>query len=119
MGDERKSDLLTHPLSSAGADLVRETVDVAGIAHLDDRLDLSSGLRVDCVGGRADDLLVGVASATEGVVGDLGSLGVSDQHDLGVGTFGGVGIHGGCHSSCALARGAGIAGPAAGGLSTA
>jgi hypothetical protein len=70
-------------LSAASANLVRDAVDIARVAHLDDRLDLvqSGGterrrsLRV---------ALVRVWAAAESVIGDLGTLRVPDDDKLGV-----------------------------------
>ena len=70
-------------MSTASSNLVRDTVDVARVAHFDNRLDLVQsggaerwrGLRV---------ALVGVWAAAESVVGDLGTLGISDDDKLGV-----------------------------------
>jgi hypothetical protein len=70
-------------LSAASPNLVRDAVDEARVAHLDDGLDLaqSSGtesrrsLRV---------ALIGVWAAAESIISDLGTLRVSDNDKLGV-----------------------------------
>ena len=83
-------------MSTASSNLVRDTVDIAGVAHLDDSLDLvqSSGaesrrsLRV---------ALVGVWAAAESVIGDLGALRVADDDKLGVRAAGVETVDGGGH----------------------
>lgn len=70
-------------MGATSSNLVRDTVDIAWVTHLNDRLDLvqSGGaesrrsLRV---------ALVGVWAAAESVIGDLGTLRVSDDYKLGV-----------------------------------
>jgi hypothetical protein len=63
--------------------LVRDTVDIAGVAHLDDSLDLvqSSGAESWRSLGVA---LVGVWAAAESVIRDLGSLRIAHYDKLGV-----------------------------------
>ena len=70
-------------MSAASANLVRDAVDIARVAHLDDGLDLVQG------GGaeswrRLRVALVGIWAAAESVIGDLGTLRVSDDDKLGV-----------------------------------
>ena len=70
-------------MSTASANLVRDSIDKARVAHLNDRFDLvqSGGterrrsLRV---------ALIGVWAAAESVIGDLGTLRVPDDDKLGV-----------------------------------
>jgi hypothetical protein len=79
-------------LSTASSNLVRDTVDIAGVAHLDDSLDLvqSSGAESRRSLGVA---LVGVWAAAESVIGDLGALRVADDDKLGVRAAGVEAVH--------------------------
>jgi hypothetical protein len=70
-------------LSTARSNLVRDTVDITRVAHLDDGLDLvQSGGAESRRGLRV--ALVGVWAAAESVIGDLGTLRVPDDDKLGV-----------------------------------
>lgn len=70
-------------LSTASSNLVRNAIDIARVAHLDDGLDLVQG------GGaeswrRLRVALVGIWAAAESVISDLGTLRVPDDDKLGV-----------------------------------
>ena len=92
-----------YALSSACPNLIGQAIDVARVAHLNDRLHLRGGFRIDGVGRSADDALVGVASAAECVVRDLGALRVSHEDDLSIGASRGIVVNGRCDSSRSLA----------------
>ena len=70
-------------MSTASSNLVRNAINIARVTHLDDSLDLVHG-------GGAESrrslrvALVGVWAAAESVIGDLGTLRVSDDDKLGV-----------------------------------
>ena len=71
-------------MSTARSNLVRDTVDITRVAHLDDSLDLVQG-RGAKRRGSLRVALVGVWAAAESIVRDLGALRVSDDDKLGVG----------------------------------
>lgn len=109
---------MAYPLCSAGPNFVGQSIDVAWIAHLNDGLDLSRSRGVDGVGCSANDALSGIASAAEGIVGDLSALRVTDENDLSIGAPRGIVIDRLGDGRCPLARRAGIAGTATGSLSS-
>ena len=70
-------------MGTASTNLVRDTVDVAGVTHLDDRLDLVQSGGAECRRSLRV-ALVGVWATAESVIGDLCALRVSDDDKLGV-----------------------------------
>lgn len=104
-------------LSPATTDLVRDAVDVARISHLNHSLDLihcrctesGRGLRV---------ALVGVWTATEGIVGNLSALGVADDDQLRIWATRVEAVDGGSNCRDPSSNRGIVAGAAAGGLAT-
>lgn len=105
-------------LRAAGADLVRDAVAVARVAHLDDGLDLvqSGGAESRA---RLRVALVGVWAAAEGVVGDLRALRVADDDELRVRAARVEGVDSGGDGGDAGADGRVVGCAAAGGLAAA
>lgn len=76
--------LSTYTLGSAGADIVRQAGNIAGVAHEDDRLDLVESTSRDGR-GRGGDAGARIRTAADSVVHDLAALGIPNKDNLGVG----------------------------------
>lgn len=115
---QHSSFLGTYSSSFTGANLVRQTARKAWVTHEDGRLDHLDRRRGERDRGRSD-ALGRVTTAAEGVVHDLSSLRVPDQHDRRVRTLLVEGIDGTGDGGNALFGRVGVADSAAGRLAAA